>query len=117
MRLAQSLYESGHITYMRTDSVSLSALAINTAKAAIVEEYGDKYHKSRQYHTKSKGAQEAHEAIRPSYMNKAVAGANSDERKLYDLIRKRAIASQMVDAQIDTTRLECVHTPSPQTKN
>ena len=113
MRLAQSLYESGHITYMRTDSVSLSALAINTAKAAIVEEYGDKYHKSRQYHTKSKGAQEAHEAIRPSYMNKAVAGANSDERKLYDLIRKRAIASQMADAQIDTTRVEVAMNHSP----
>ena len=113
MRLAQSLYESGHITYMRTDSVSLSALAINTAKAAIVEEYGDKYHKSRQYHTKSKGAQEAHEAIRPSYMNKAVAGANSDERKLYDLIRKRAIASQMADAQIDTTRVEVAMSHSP----
>ena len=113
MRLAQSLYESGHITYMRTDSVSLSALAINTAKAAIVEEYGDKYHKSRQYHTKSKGAQEAHEAIRPSYMNKAVAGANSDERKLYDLIRKRAIASQMADAQIDTTRVEMAMSHSP----
>ena len=113
MRLAQSLYESGHITYMRTDSVSLSALAINTAKAAIVEEYGDKYHKSRQFQTKSKGAQEAHEAIRPSYMNKAVAGANSDERKLYDLIRKRAIASQMADAQIDTTRVEVAMSHSP----
>ncbi len=113
MRLAQSLYESGHITYMRTDSVSLSALAINTAKAAIMEEYGDKYHKSRQYHTKSKGAQEAHEAIRPSYMNKAVAGTNSDERKLYDLIRKRAIASQMADAQTDTTRVEVAMSHSP----
>jgi DNA topoisomerase-1 len=78
-----------------------------------VEEYGDKYHKSRQYHTKSKGAQEAHEAIRPSYMNKAVAGANSDERKLYDLIRKRAIASQMADAQIDTTRVEVAMSHSP----
>ena len=98
---------------MRTDSVSLSALAINTAKAAIMEEYGDKYHKSRQYHTKSKGAQEAHEAIRPSYMNKAVAGANSDERKLYDLIRKRAIASQMADAQTDTTRVEVAMSHSP----
>lgn len=106
MRLAQSLYEGGHITYMRTDSVSLSALAINTAKDAILKEYGDKYHKSRQFQTKSKGAQEAHEAIRPSYMNKVVAGANNDERKLYDLIRKRAIASQMADAQTDTTRVE-----------
>lgn len=113
MRLAQSLYEGGHITYMRTDSVSLSALAINTAKTAILEEYGDRYHKSRQYQTKSKGAQEAHEAIRPSYMNKAVAGSNSDERKLYDLIRKRAIASQMADAQTDTTRVEVAMNNSP----
>ena len=113
MRLAQSLYESGHITYMRTDSVSLSALAINTAKAAIIGEYGDTYHKSRQYQTKSKGAQEAHEAIRPSYMNKEVAGANNDERKLYDLIRKRAIASQMADAQTDTTRVEVAMSNSP----
>lgn len=113
MRLAQSLYESGHITYMRTDSVSLSALAINTAKAAIIGEYGDTYHKPRQYQTKSKGAQEAHEAIRPSYMNKEVAGANNDERKLYDLIRKRAIASQMADAQTDTTRVEVAMSNSP----
>ena len=106
MRLAQSLYEAGHITYMRTDSVNLSALAINTAKTAIVEEYGEAYHKARQYQTKSKGAQEAHEAIRPSYMGQETAGANNDERKLYDLIRKRAIASQMADAQTDTTRIE-----------
>ena len=106
MRLAQSLYEAGHITYMRTDSVNLSALAINTAKTAFVEEYGEAYHKARQYQTKSKGAQEAHEAIRPSYMGQETAGANNDERKLYDLIRKRAIASQMADAQTDTTRIE-----------
>lgn len=113
MRLAQSLYESGHITYMRTDSVSLSALAINTTKTAILSEYGESYHKARQFQTKSKGAQEAHEAIRPSYMNKETAGANSDERKLYDLIRKRAIASQMADAQTDTTRIEISMSNSP----
>lgn len=113
MRLAQSLYESGHITYMRTDSVSLSALAINTTKTAILSEYGESYHKARQFQTKSKGAQEAHEAIRPSYMNKETAGANSDERKLYDLIRKRAIASQMADAQTDTTRVEISMSNSP----
>ena len=113
MRLAQSLYESGHITYMRTDSVSLSALAVNTAKTAIVGEYGESYHKARQYQTKAKGAQEAHEAIRPSYMNKQSAGANSDERRLYDLIRKRAIASQMADAQTDTTRVEVAMDNSP----
>ena len=106
MRLAQSLYEAGHITYMRTDSVNLSSLAINTAKSEIINEFGDKYHKARQYKTTAKGAQEAHEAIRPTYMNVATAGANNDERRLYDLIRKRAIASQMADAQTDTTRVE-----------
>ena len=106
MRLAQSLYEAGHITYMHTDSVNLSTLAINTAKAEIINEFGDKYHKARQYKTTAKGAQEAHEAIRPTYMNVVSAGSNNDERRLYDLIRKRAIASQMADAQTDTTRVE-----------
>ena len=113
MRLAQSLYEAGHITYMRTDSVNLSSLAINTAKTEIINEFGDKYHKARQYKTTAKGAQEAHEAIRPTYMNVASAGANNDERRLYDLIRKRAIASQMADAQTDTTRVEVAMTGSP----
>ena len=113
MRLAQSLYEAGHITYMRTDSVNLSSLAINTAKSEIINEFGDKYHKTRQYKTTAKGAQEAHEAIRPTYMNVASAGANNDERRLYDLIRKRAIASQMADAQTDTTRVEVAMSNSP----
>lgn len=113
MRLAQSLYEAGHITYMRTDSVHLSTLALNTAKAEILREYGEKYHQARQYQTSSKGAQEAHEAIRPTYMNVAVAGANPDEKRLYDLIRKRALASQMADAQTDTTRIEVAMTGSP----
>ena len=122
MMIAQQLYEGvdvegegtlGLITYMRTDSVSLSALAVNTAKTAIVGEYGEKYHKARQYQTKAKGAQEAHEAIRPSYMNKVTAGANNDERRLYDLIRKRAIASQMADAETDTTRVEVAMSDSP----
>ena len=113
MRLAQSLYEAGHITYMRTDSVNLSSLAINTAKSEIINEFGDKYHKARQYKTTAKGAQEAHEAIRPTYMNVASAGANNDERRLYDLIRKRAIASQMADAQTDTTRVEVAMSNSP----
>ena len=113
MRLAQSLYEAGHITYMRTDSVNLSSLAINTAKSEIINEFGDKYHKARQYKTTAKGAQEAHEAIRPTYMNVASAGANNDERRLYDLIRKRAIASQMADAQTDTTRVEVAMSGSP----
>ena len=106
MRLAQSLYEAGHITYMRTDSVNLSSLAINTAKTAIVSEWGEEYHKARRYQTKSKGAQEAHEAIRPTYMNVAVAGSNNDERRLYDLIRKRALATQMADVEVDTTKVE-----------
>lgn len=113
MRLAQSLYEAGHITYMRTDSVNLSALAINTAKQTIISEYGEQYHKSRRYQTKSKGAQEAHEAIRPTYMNIAVAGANNDERRLYDLIRKRALATQMADVEIDTTKVEVAMSNAP----
>ena len=113
MRLAQSLYEAGHITYMRTDSVNLSGLAINTAKATILAEYGEQYHKARQYQTKSKNAQEAHEAIRPTYMNVPVAGNNNDERRLYDLIRKRALATQMADVEVDTTRVEVSMSNSP----
>ena len=113
MRLAQSLYEAGHITYMRTDSVNLSGLAINTAKATVIAEYGEKYHKARQYQNKSKNAQEAHEAIRPTYMNKETAGANQDERRLYDLIRKRTLASQMAEVQTDTTRVEVAMSNSP----
>lgn len=113
MRLAQSLYEAGHITYMRTDSVNLSALAINTAKSTILAEYGANYHKARRYQTKSKNAQEAHEAIRPTYMNVPIAGNNNDERRLYDLIRKRALASQMADVEVDTTRVEVAMSNSP----
>ena len=113
MRLAQSLYEAGHITYMRTDSVNLSALAINTAKATILAEYGENYHKARQYQTKSKNAQEAHEAIRPTYMNVPVAGNSNDERRLYDLIRKRALATQMADVELDTTRVEVAMDNAP----
>lgn len=113
MRLAQSLYEAGHITYMRTDSVNLSSLAINTAKATIVAEYGEQYHKARQYQTKSKNAQEAHEAIRPTYMHIATAGASNDERRLYDLIRKRALATQMADVEVDTTRIEVSMSNTP----
>ncbi|MBO4665559.1 MAG: type I DNA topoisomerase [Paludibacteraceae bacterium] len=106
MRLAQSLYEAGRITYMRTDSVNLSTLAIATAKEEILGEYGKNYHRARQFQTHSKGAQEAHEAIRPTYMNVHVAGANADEQKLYELIWKRTIASQMADAEVETTRVE-----------
>ncbi len=106
MRLAQSLYEAGHITYMRTDSMNLSGLAIATAKEEILAQYGDNYHRARQYHTTSKGAQEAHEAIRPTYMKVHNAGANQDERRLYELIWKRTIACQMADAQMQSTRIE-----------
>ncbi len=105
MRIAQHLYESGLITYMRTDSVNLSGLALNTAKDTIVETYGEKYHKLRQYHTKTKGAQEAHEAIRPTYMSNAEISGSAQEKKLYELIRKRALASQMADAQLERTTI------------
>ena len=106
MRLAQTLYEAGHITYMRTDSVNLSSLAIGACKQEILNEYGEQYHRARQFHTTTKGAQEAHEAIRPTYMNKHKAGNGSDEQRLYELIWKRTIASQMADAQVEVTRIE-----------
>lgn len=105
MMIAQRLYESGFITYMRTDSFNLSDLALGTAKEAILESYGDKYYKFRQYHTKSKGAQEAHEAIRPTYIAKAEIDGTAQERKLYDLIRKRTIACQMADAELERTTI------------
>ncbi len=105
MTLAQHLYEAGHITYMRTDSVNLSDLALNTASKEITEEFGKEYAKRRLFKTKVKGAQEAHEAIRPSYMNKREAGANANEKKLYSLIWKRAIASQMSAARLEKTTI------------
>lgn len=105
MMIAQRLYESGLITYMRTDSVNLSDLALGTAKEAIFETYGEKYYKFRQYHTKSKGAQEAHEAIRPTYISNVKAGSSSQEKKLYELIRKRTIACQMADAELERTTI------------
>ena len=105
MMIAQRLYESGFITYMRTDSFNLSDLALGTAKEAILESYGEKYYKFRQYHTKSKGAQEAHEAIRPTYIAKAEIDGTAQERKLYDLIRKRIIACQMADAELERTTI------------
>lgn len=103
MSTAQKLYEAGHITYMRTDSVNLSNLALGTAKEAIEGLFGEMYHKSRRYTTKSKGAQEAHEAIRPSYIAKQIAGATPAEKRLYELIWKRTVASQMADAQLEKT--------------
>ena len=106
MRLAQSLYESGKITYMRTDSVNLSTLALSTSKEVIAEQYGPQYVHTRQFRTQAKGAQEAHEAIRPTYMNVTAAGANRDEQRLYELIWKRTIASQMADAEGEKTMIE-----------
>lgn len=103
MMVAQRLYEAGRITYMRTDSVNLSALAINTSKAEIERLYGAEYGKVRKYQTHSKGAQEAHEAIRPTYMENVSIDGTSQEKRLYDLIWKRTIASQMADAQIEKT--------------
>lgn len=103
MSVAQKLYESGKITYMRTDSVNLSSLAINTAKAEIEVSYGKEYVKTRQFSTKSKGAQEAHEAIRPSYMSEHTVSGTAQEKKLYELIWKRTIASQMADAELEKT--------------
>ena len=105
MRIAQQLYESGKITYMRTDSVNLSSLALNMAKKEITENYGAEYVKTRQYHTKSKGAQEAHEAIRPTYLDQHTIKGTADERRLYELIWKRTIASQMADAQMERTNV------------
>jgi len=103
MVVAQKLYESGNITYMRTDSVNLSEFAIQGSKEAIIKLMGDKYVKSRQYATKSKGAQEAHEAIRPTSMDTQTIEGTNQEKKLYDLIWKRTIASQMADAQLEKT--------------
>ncbi|MBO7585219.1 MAG: DNA topoisomerase I, partial [Bacteroidales bacterium] len=106
MQVAQSLYERGLITYMRTDSVNLTSLAINTAKAVITANYGAEYSRVRQYRTKSKGAQEAHEAIRPTYIENTEIQGTAAEKKLYDLIWKRTIASQMADARIEKTTVE-----------
>ena len=106
MQIAQQLYESGYITYMRTDSVNLSDLALEMAKKEISKLYGENYVKTRRYQTKTKGAQEAHEAIRPTYMENATVNADAAQRRLYELIWKRAIASQMADAEIEKTIVE-----------
>jgi len=103
MQVAQKLYESGLITYMRTDSVNLSDTALNAAAAEITSAYGDKYHQHRKYKTKSAGAQEAHEAIRPTYFNQHTIEGDGSEKRLYELIWKRAIASQMSEAQFEKT--------------
>src|SRR5690606_33144038 len=101
MVVAQRLYESGKISYMRTDSVNLSDTALQAAEAEIHAAYGAKYHKRRQYRTKSSGAQEAHEAIRPTYFDQHTIEGDSADRRLYELIWKRAIASQMSEAEFE----------------
>jgi len=108
MSVAQKLYEAGKITYMRTDSVNLSSLALNTTKARIEELFGDNYSKTRQYKTSSKGAQEAHEAIRPTYIDKDSITGTKQEQRLYELIWKRTIASQMSDALLEKTTISIV---------
>ena len=114
MSVAQRLYESGKITYMRTDSVNLSGLAINTAKQKITELHGAEYVKIRKYSTKSKGAQEAHEAIRPTYMNNETVSGSAQEQRLYELIWKRTMASQMADARLEKTTVTISVSTAPE---
>ena len=106
MRVAQKLYEEGHITYMRTDSTNLSELALKDIATEITGKYGKEYLQVRRYHTSSKGAQEAHEAIRPTYIGKQSISGTPQEEKLYDLIWKRAVASQMSDARLEKTNID-----------
>jgi DNA topoisomerase-1 len=105
MTVAQKLYEAGKITYMRTDSTNLSTLALSKSREVIVSGFGENYSKTRQYRTKSKGAQEAHEAIRPAYLESSSITGNQNEKKLYELIWKRTIASQMADAEVEKTTI------------
>lgn len=114
MMVAQQLYESGKITYMRTDSVNLSQLALNMAKKEIETQYGPEYLKVRNYVTRSKGAQEAHEAIRPTYMDKHTIEGDASRRRLYELIWKRTIASQMSDAELEKTNITIGISKSPE---
>ena len=109
MGIAQKLYEAGYITYMRTDSTNLSALALNTSKKYICENFGEEYSRTRQYKTKAKGAQEAHEAIRPTYIEHTEIPGTPQEKKLYDLIWKRTVASQMADAKVMKTDIKVGH--------
>jgi len=114
MMLAQRLYEAGKITYMRTDSTNLSDTALKAAKDAIIEKYGEKYQETRVYKTKKKDAQEAHEAIRPTYFTEDTAGEDADQKKLYKLIWQRAIASQMSEAQLLNTTVKIGISKSPE---
>ena len=106
MRVAQALYERGLITYMRTDSTNLSSLALGTAKRFILDNFGPEYYHFRQFHTKSKGAQEAHEAIRPTYLDNITIDGTPQEKKLYELIWKRTVASQMAESRVMNTSLK-----------
>ena len=115
MTIAQRLYESGQITYMRTDSTNLSNLCLGASKKVIVESMGEQYHQIRNFKTKAKGAQEAHEAIRPTYMDRQSIDAPSAERRLYELIWKRTIASQMAEAQFEKTTATISVSNSPYT--
>ena len=113
MSVAQKLYEAGKITYMRTDSTNLSSLALNTAREVITGEFGAKYSRTRQFKTHSRGAQEAHEAIRPTYFDRREATGSNNEKKLYELIWRRAVASQMADAEIEKTTVTIGMSSSP----
>jgi DNA topoisomerase-1 len=115
MAVAQKLYEAGKITYMRTDSTNLSKLALAKSREVIISEFGEKYSRTRQFKTKSKGAQEAHEAIRPAYPDNQTVTGNQNERKLYELIWKRTIASQMADAIVEKTTISIDMANSPVT--
>jgi len=115
MAVAQKLYEAGKITYMRTDSTNLSKLALAKSREMIISEYGEKYSKTRQFKTKSKGAQEAHEAIRPAYLKNSATAGSHNEKRLYELIWKRTIASQMADAKIEKTSISIEMNNSPVT--
>ena len=114
MRVAQTLYERGLITYMRTDSTNLSSLALGTAKKFIVENYGEAYHHLRKYQTRSKGAQEAHEAIRPTYIENVTIDGTPQEKKLYELIWKRTIACQMAESRVMNTTLKVASDKRPE---
>lgn len=117
MMVAQRLYEAGHITYMRTDSLNLSTLALNSIAKEVKESMGDNYYKRRQYHTSSKGAQEAHEAIRPTYIDQHTIDGTAQEKKLYNLIWKRTIASQMADAVLEKTVVSIAASTRPELFN
>jgi len=106
MAVAQKLYEAGKITYMRTDSTNLSRLALAKSREAVIAGFGEKYSKTRQFVTKSKGAQEAHEAIRPAYLDNQTISGSQNEKKLYELIWKRTIASQMADAVVEKPQFQ-----------